>query len=261
MHRSYAMLAGSHGLALMVDLAPEVLGTVSGDPLRVRQIISNFLNNALKFTAQGHIHLKAQRSAGADRVRVEVRDTGPGIDAATQARLFEPFMQADQSTTRRFGGTGLGLSICRQLATLMGGVVGVDSVLGQGASFWAELPLPPAPLAPSPIQSVLSTARPGDATLQGARVLMVEDNPVNMMIAVAMLERWGVQVTQAPDGREAVNAVQAAAAAGRAFDAVLMDLQMPEMSGFEATRRLRSMPQGHNLPIICLLYTSPSPRD
>ncbi len=252
MHRSYAMLAGSHGLALMVDLAPEVLGTVSGDPLRVRQIISNFLNNALKFTAQGHIHLKAQRSAGADRVRVEVRDTGPGIDAATQARLFEPFMQADQSTTRRFGGTGLGLSICRQLATLMGGAVGVDSVLGQGASFWAELPLPPAPLAPSPIQSVLSTARPGDATLQGARVLMVEDNPVNMMIAVAMLERWGVQVTQAPDGREAVNAVQAAAAAGRAFDAVLMDLQMPEMSGFEATRRLRSMPQGHNLPIIAL---------
>ena len=248
MQRAYATLAAARPLGLHFDVAPDVEGAVRGDPLRVRQILSNFLNNALKFTASGHVRVTARRGGGADagRVLLQVSDTGPGIDEATRERLFRPFTQADESTTRRYGGTGLGLSICRQLATLMGGAVGVDSVPGQGSTFWAELPLPrteaPLPLA----------VPDGASGLEGTRVLMVEDNPVNMMIAVAMLERWGVVVAQAQDGREAVTEVHVAAAAGRPFDAVLMDVQMPVMSGHEATRALRVSVAGRDLPIIAL---------
>lgn len=250
LQRNYTTLAAAHGLELRVALAPEVSGVVSGDPLRVRQIVSNFLANAVKFTANGYVGLTARRLHGerADVVRIEVRDTGPGLDAATSARLFKPFTQADQSTTRRFGGTGLGLSICHELATLMGGSVGVNSFPGDGSTFWAELPLPraaPEAAAPAPDASALP---PG--SLANCRVLMVEDNPVNMMIAVAMLERWGVEVGQAHDGLDAVAAVQRAAVGGHPYDAVLMDVQMPVMSGHEATRALREA--GHRLPIIAL---------
>ena len=188
LQQSYTTLAAAHGLGLQVELDSSVQGMVSGDPLRVRQIISNYLNNALKFTGQGQVSLLARREPDGDTVRVEVGDTGPGIDATTCARLFEPFTQADQSTTRRFGGTGLGLSICRQLASLMGGSVGVRSEIGVGSTFWALLPLPRATPS-SPSRLAWTTGPPaGQGSLQGARVLMVEDNPVNMLIAVAMLE-------------------------------------------------------------------------
>ena len=248
---TYTPLALSSNLSLHFDIDPAVMGCVSGDPLRVRQIISNFLTNALKFTAQGQVRVAVRRKAGAEGeashlVRVEVHDTGPGIAHAAQAQLFKPFTQADQSTTRRFGGTGLGLSINRELATLMGGEVGVISDEGQGCTFWADLPLPAARAARVP------APRTGNDSLQDMRVLMVEDNPVNMLIAVAMLQRWGVQVTQAHNGLEAVQAVKAAAQAGEPFDAVLMDVQMPVMSGHEATRELRKSEQGHHLPIIAL---------
>ena len=271
LHQTYQTLATAHGLALRFEVGPAVSGPVLGDPLRVRQIVSNFLNNALKFTPQGQVHVQARRGRGdlAEQVRIEVHDTGVGIDAATRARLFTPFTQADQSTTRRYGGTGLGLSICRELALLMGGEVGVRSEPGVGSTFWLELPLPPAvPAAMAALPAAAAAAAttapasgdPGgaststtDATmLVGARVLMVEDNPVNMMIAVAMLERWGVSVAQAEDGREAVAAVQQAASAGRPFDAVLMDVQMPIMSGHDATRALRGLDAGKRLPIIAL---------
>jgi CheY-like chemotaxis protein len=222
----------------------------------LRQIASNYLGNALKFTETGSVGLKAFRLGPAhpDIVRLEVHDTGLGIDAPTRARLFKPFTQADQSTTRRFGGTGLGLSICRELASLMDGTVGVDSGQGAGSVFWAEVPLPPATLVPG-------HPRPdpdGDGALAGRRVLMAEDNPVNMLIATAVLERWGVEVVQAEDGRQAVAAVQQAQAEGRPFDAVLMDVQMPVMSGHEATRLLRQMQRDGrlggvgSLPIIAL---------
>jgi len=248
LQRTYATLAGARALELRFEIAPEVECAVSGDPLRVRQIISNLLSNALKFTAAGHVHVVARRpgGSGAATVRFEVTDTGPGIDETIRARLFKPFTQADESTTRRYGGTGLGLSICRELATIMGGAVGVDSQPGQGSTFWAELPLPCAQ-APQPAVSADDSHG-----LEGARVLMVEDNPVNMMIAVAMLERWGVEVAQAHNGREALTEVHEAAAAGRPFDAVLMDVQMPVMSGHEATRALRAGVAGRELPIIAL---------
>ncbi len=245
LQRTYTTLAAAHGLTLHLEAAPELEGAVQGDALRVRQLISNFLANAIKFTPAGFVALRARRLGGS-LVRLEVQDSGPGIDEATRARLFQPFVQADQSITRRFGGTGLGLSICRELAALMGGRVGVDSRPGAGSTFWAELPLPAAgAAAPAPA----AVPRSGDE-LQGLRVLMVEDNAVNMMIAVAMLERWGVVVTQASDGREAVAAVAQASARGAPLDAVLMDVQMPVMSGHEATRALRQA--GQRLPIIAL---------
>jgi PAS domain S-box-containing protein len=257
LQRTYATLADARGLALRLQLPPALpgapLGRVTGDALRLRQVLSNFLGNALKFTASGQVVMRARRLAAqgeADTglVRFEVEDTGPGIAPELQARLFEPFTQADQSITRRYGGTGLGLSICRELATLMGGRVGLHSLPGSGSTFWAELPLPVA-------TSAESTAAPGDepalpASLEGRRVLMVEDNAVNMMIAVALLEAWGAEVAQAGDGHEALAAVQQAQAAGQGFDAVLMDVQMPRMSGYEATRRLRDA--GLDVPVIAL---------
>jgi CheY-like chemotaxis protein/anti-sigma regulatory factor (Ser/Thr protein kinase) len=249
------VLAEGRPLALRVQVDASVLGPVCGDALRVRQIVNNFLVNAIKFTPQGSIWVRARRPGGAGHplVRIEVQDTGPGISAATLARLFKPFTQADDSTTRRFGGTGLGLSICQELAVLMGGRVGADSREGQGSVFWVELPLPrlPRTLPGSPPaggdrtdgDATVSPVTPPESSLSlnGLRVLIAEDNAVNMMIAAALLERWGVAVTQALDGREAVAAVRHAAAEGLPFDAVLMDVQMPVMSGHEATRALREL--------------------
>jgi PAS domain S-box-containing protein len=245
--RGYAALADPRPIALRLELGDGIDGWVQGDPLRIRQILSNYLANALKFTAQGEVRLQARR-LDAQRVRFEVHDTGAGIDEPTQARLFRPFTQADESTTRRFGGTGLGLSICRDLATLMGGEVGVHSRLGEGSCFWAELPLS-AVAAPAP---EVDAETPAPVSLQGASVLMVEDNPVNMLIAGAMLEQWGVRTEQATDGQQAVLAVQRRAQTGAMFDAVLMDVQMPVMSGHEATRVLRRDYSPEQLPIIAL---------
>jgi signal transduction histidine kinase/CheY-like chemotaxis protein len=246
-HRAYQSLAQARGLSLRLVMAPEVPGTVLGDPVRVRQILSNYLTNGIKFTERGHVTLEAAVDDDG-RVRLAVVDTGAGIDAATQQRLFQPFTQADSSTTRRFGGTGLGLSICKELATLMGGQVGVESAPERGSRFWAALPLPA-----TPAREVGTDAESLDtASLAGAHVLMVEDNPVNMMIGVAMLEQWGIDVVQAVDGLEALVAVRRSVDAGRLFDAVLMDVQMPRLSGHEAARRLREQHPADELPIIAL---------
>ncbi|MEP7119195.1 MAG: PAS domain S-box protein, partial [Acidobacteriota bacterium] len=248
LQRAFAQQAESRGLGLHLQIAPEADAAVVGDPLRVRQIVGNFLSNAIKFTPRGDVTLRARRLTGAaaERVQIEVQDTGMGIDDAAQARLFKPFMQADQSTTRRYGGTGLGLSICHELATMMGGAVGVQSEPGQGSTFWVELPL----TITSRLPRAASTDDAGE--LDGAHVLMVEDHPVNMVVAVAMLQRWGVRVTQAHDGLEALAAVAQAAECGDPFDAVLMDVQMPVMSGHEATRALRATGAGRAVPIIAL---------
>jgi len=243
----YGTLADARGLTFALHVDAGVPTWVWGDPVRVRQVLGNYLNNALKFTAAGTLSLHATPLAG-DRLRFEVRDTGPGITPAVQAQLFRPFTQADQSTTRRFGGSGLGLSICLELAALMQGRVGVDSEPGHGSCFWAELPLPPTEER-EPVSGFGGLDAP---ELAGARVLMVEDNAVNMTIAVAMLEQWGVAVEQASDGALALAAVEQAARAGHPFDLVLMDVQMPVMSGYEATRRLRALPAGRDLPIIAL---------
>ena len=246
-HRSYVALAEAKGLSLTLSIDQSVPTHLLGDPVRVRQILSNFTSNALKFTDHGSVRLGAEVTPDG-RLRISVSDTGVGISSDTQARLFTPFTQADTSTTRRYGGTGLGLSICRELATLMDGSVGTDSRIGQGSTFWADLPL----------QVFTASAPLSDPTwdlsdrLQGAHVLVVEDNAVNMMIVVAMLEQWGVQVAQVTDGSLALAAVEHAVRERRPFDMVLMDVQMPEMSGHEAARQLRRRYDAQALPIVAL---------
>ena len=247
--QGYAALADARALALEMVVRPGVPRRVSGDSARLRQVLSNFLSNALKFTAEGSVRIEV-RPLDASWLRFEVHDTGPGIDPAVQARLFTPFTQADDSTTRRFGGTGLGLSICRELARLMDGEVGVISAAGKGCCFWAELPLPAS--GESDPQSVLAALPESTDALAGLRVLIAEDNAVNMLIATALLEQWGVLVSQAGDGAQAVAAVDAQADAGTPFALVLMDVQMPVMGGYEATRALRRRHAATELPIIAL---------
>jgi PAS domain S-box-containing protein len=246
-HDTYQSLADAKRLELVLAIDGSVPATVRGDPVRVRQILGNFVTNALKFTERGRVRIHAG-TVGPDRLRLSVTDTGPGIDEATQRRLFVPFSQADNSTTRRYGGTGLGLSICRELAHLMGGEVGVISTPGSGSTFWAELALPPAQATAAESASLDALHPP----LLGARVLMVEDNAVNMLVAVAMLEQWGVAVTEAVDGHAALAAVEDSVRKNLPFDVVLMDVQMPGMSGHDVARELRRRHDTHTLPIIAL---------
>ncbi|HET9978201.1 MAG TPA: ATP-binding protein [Burkholderiaceae bacterium] len=241
---TFAPLGRERGLAMGCEIAPGLPRRVHGDPVRVRQILSNYLTNALKFTERGAIRVTAV-AAGAHAVRLAVSDSGIGIDAAARERLFLPFSQADSSTTRRFGGTGLGLSICRELAVLMGGRVGADSERGRGSTFWVELPLA---AGPSPTQSATLAAEQAQA-LSGLTVLVAEDNPVNMLIVRTLLERLGAHVVEAEDGGRAV---ALASAAGARIDAVLMDLHMPVQDGLAAARALRAQPATAALPLFAL---------
>jgi PAS domain S-box-containing protein len=245
--QAYGTLADARGLQLLTTLDEDMPEMVLGDPVRVRQVLSNYLSNALKFTTQGRTTRWMRRLHGA-RVRFEVIDTGPGIDAAMRERLFQPFSQGDDSITRRIGGTGLGLSICRELARLMGGEVGMEPAPGGGSLFWAVLPLPPAQADARDTTGGTLQAE----LLAGARVLLVEDNAVNMMIAAALLQQWGVEVSQAAHGAQAVEMVEQAAAEDRLFDVVLMDMQMPVMGGEAATQVLRRRFSGEVLPIVAL---------
>jgi len=245
----YAVLADAHALTLTMHVSGTVPRRVRADPVRLRQILSNLISNALKFTAVGYVRLHV-KTLDSPLVRFEVEDSGPGIAPEVQARLFEPFTQADASTTRRYGGTGLGLSICRELAQLMGGHVGVNSEPGRGSRFWAELPLTESTQeAPS---SAFSSFDDSDLPLAGLDLLIVEDNPVNMMIATTILRQWGITVSEAVNGVEAVAVITARADAGRPFDVVLMDVQMPVLGGHDATRSLRQRFSADELPIIAL---------
>ncbi len=245
--QAYGALADTKGLTLYVNVDEDVPQHVLGDPMRLRQVLTNYLGNALKFTSTGSILLNVQRGVGY-RLRFEVIDTGAGMDGAGLAMLFLPFSQIDNSITRKVGGTGLGLSICSELARLMDGTVGVNSEPGRGSIFWVDLPLPP--VTAQQVEAHESTS--GLDALLGTRILMVEDNPVNMMIAVALLERWGAIVDQADDGPNALRAIDHAHQSGDPFDIVLMDVQMPGMSGHEVTRRLRQRYDRNTLPIVAL---------
>jgi PAS domain S-box-containing protein len=245
-YNAYRELAVEKNLEFETRLGAAVPSAVYGDPVRTRQILGNFVSNAVKFTRAGRVSIDiTQTTSGAPGVRLAVSDTGIGIDDATRAHLFQPFSQADASTTRQYGGTGLGLSICHQLTQLMSGAIGVDSRLGSGSTFWVELPLCPTRL-PNDAAAGMSDA---DQSLTGARVLLVEDNPVNVLVAQALLQQWGIEVTVAHNGLEAIMLVEQRAGA---FDAVLMDVHMPGMSGYEATVALRQRYCPESLPVIAV---------
>ncbi|GIL41767.1 hybrid sensor histidine kinase/response regulator [Roseiterribacter gracilis] len=227
--------AAEKDLTLVIAIAPDVAGWVEGDPTRVRQILTNLLGNAVKFTEKGSVAVTALRHG--DTVRFEVRDTGPGMDADTRGRLFQKFAQADGTIARRYGGTGLGLAICRDLVELMHGKIGVESEPGKGATFWFELPLPATATPQSAVAARIDGA--------GRRLLLAEDNPINQQLAEAILTRAGFVVDIVGDGAQAVNAAQT-----MRYDAILMDVQMPVMDGTEAARKLRDA--GNDTPIVAL---------
>jgi len=249
-----AVRADAKGLEVSTVVEPGVPAAVRGDPGRVRQVLLNLLSNAVKFTDAGRVmvHVEARTAEDEVSMRFEVSDTGIGIAPDDQARLFESFSQADASTTRRYGGTGLGLAISKQLVELMGGSMGVESELGRGTTFWFTVRLARA-AAPLPLasDSGAEAAEPGSV---GTRVLVVEDNVVNQQVAVGMLERLGYVVDVASNGRQALEAV-----ATRQYGAVLMDCQMPEMDGYEATAEIRRREAGEShVPIIAMTASAMS---
>jgi len=257
-----AETARAKGLKLVVQCSEDVPAEVRGDPGRLRQILLNFATNAIKFTKTGEVALRAfldDEPAGEEvALHFEVADTGAGIAEKDAERLFEPFAQADASTTRRYGGTGLGLAICRQLATAMGGTVGVQSRLGEGSTFWLRLTFVRA-LAHvgSSNSSTVTSSPPGEDRTEAApprtrallgRVLIVEDHPVNQEVAIALVARLGYASDLAENGIEALAALEK-----ESYDAVLMDCHMPEMDGFQATEEVRRREAGRiHTPIIAM---------
>ncbi len=234
------------GLALRVELDTALPQRVVGDRGRLNQVLTNLVGNAMKFTHEGSVELRVRPGARTGRVAFAVVDTGIGVAPEAQQRIFRPFEQADGSTSRRYGGTGLGLAIVSQLVRQMGGEVGLESELGRGSTFAFEIDLPAADAVPEPAPTSRET---GAAARRGLRVLLVDDNPVNLKLAARLLEREGHAPTLAGDGRQALEAL-----AAEPFDIVLMDVQMPVMDGLEATAELRRREagSGRRVPVIAL---------
>ena len=230
--------AEAKGVALALEIAPEVLGTYLGDSVRLTQVLSNLLSNGVKFTSAGQVALRVDRAD--DALRFTVTDSGIGFDESVKARLFHRFEQADVSIRRRFGGTGLGLAICRSLVTLMGGEIDAVSTPGQGACFTVMLALTKIAAATAEAPAEASTD-PTD--LPGLQVLLAEDHPTNQRVVRLILEAVGVELTVVENGALALDAFARAR-----FDLVLMDMQMPEMDGLTATAELRALEAARGLP-------------
>ncbi|MFT3760882.1 ATP-binding protein [Thauera sp.] len=238
------------GLALRVQMPSPPPGPLRGDGLRLEQVLFNLVGNAIKFTERGEVALKVnvlEADAESLRLRFEVRDTGIGIAAEAIGRLFAPFSQADAGIGRRFGGTGLGLSICKRLVELMGGTIGVDSQPGIGSTFWFELPLQRAAEGESPAVAETRPAAPAGPRLQGAHVLVVDDSAMNRDLVERALALEGATATLAADGQQALQLLKTRP---DAFDAVLMDVQMPVMDGLSAMRAIRDELGLTDLPLI-----------
>ena len=256
--RLLAPAAKQKGLELTSLVAPGVPRRVIGDPTRIKQVVTNLLGNALKFTERGVVALEVrletelqpesrQPDSGLVATRFTVRDTGIGIAPEKQELIFQAFAQSDTSTTRRFGGTGLGLTISARLVEMMGGRIWVQSTPGQGSSFHFTMPFEIVPRDDRAPERITHHTR--RQPFRALRILLVEDNAINQMLGVRMLENCGHSVTLACNGEEALDKIKRAA-----FDLVLMDLQMPRMDGFEATIAVREREKGSNrhLPIIAM---------
>ena len=243
--------ARAKGLRLDIECA-EFPATLRGDPVRLQQALLNYAMNAVKFTETGYVILRARlldKSESEVRVRFEVRDSGIGIAPDALPRLFHPFEQADNSTTRKYGGTGLGLTITRRLAELMGGEVGVDTLPGAGSVFWftARLQIGRAEDESTSIAGGENAELQLVARHQGRRILIVDDEPVNLEIARFLLEQSGLRVDTAADGEDALRRVQETD-----YALILMDMQMPRLDGLVATRLIRATPGYATTPILAM---------
>ena len=233
-----ALKAEQKGLELLLDVDPAVPAGIAGDPVRLQQVLTNLVGNAIKFTARGHVMLEVRedaRSDGSTRLHFQISDTGIGIPVDKHATIFEAFSQADGSTTRRFGGTGLGLTISSNLVHLMGGRMWVESEPGSGSTFhftagFDMVELGPAERAPEPMLAELP-------------VLIVDDNEINRRILYTQLTRWHTRATAVGSGRAALDTLSAAARAGRPFVLVLLDLNMPDLDGFQVAEQIAARPE------------------
>jgi len=238
-------LARGKGLDVSTAIDPEVLTWVSGDKKAIRQVLINIVGNAVKFTEEGSVSI-AVRPFGDDQVEFAVTDTGPGIPADQLDRIFDRFAQVDDSKTRKHGGTGLGLAICRELIQLNGGELGVDSEYGEGTTFWFRLPLPAAKSQRDEGETPV-VEQDKEASRTG-RILVVDDIQTNQIVAAALVRNAGHAVELAGNGEEAIEALE-----HDSFDLVLMDIQMPVMSGDEAIRRIRGSGKPYaDIPIFAL---------
>jgi CheY-like chemotaxis protein len=244
--------AHQKGLDLRLHYPSEVPPHLIGDAGRIRQVLTNLVINAVKFTPAGSVTVDVCQlppNGSGVRIRIAVTDTGSGIPEDKRQFLFQKFMQLDSSLTRQNGGTGLGLAICKDLVQLMGGEIGAESRPGEGATFWFSLPLGVAPRN----AATAKPSRPSDHVVDefaesGIRILVVEDNAVNLKVAVRMLQRLGLRADVAADGTEAVQMYDLVA-----YDLILMDCQMPQMDGFTASRAIRRKSEGGRQPVILAL--------
>jgi signal transduction histidine kinase/chemotaxis response regulator CheB len=243
-----AVSADKKGIELILDIDPLMPTAVRGDPHRIRQVAMNLLGNAVKFTSRGEVALHAwllDGAAGSRVYRIEVSDTGIGIRPEMLARLFQPFVQGEDSTTRRFGGTGLGLAISRHLVVLMGGRIGIESTPGKGSSFWIELPL---------AHSTLIAEEPPSAPVElaGRRALIVDDNETNRSLLEHQLTNWSMEFRSAGDAPSALELLDQDYLEGKRFDVAFLDFQMPGVDGLMLARQLHSDTRYHGMPMIML---------
>jgi two-component system sensor histidine kinase/response regulator len=236
--------ADAKQLELICDIQRDTPAWINGDPLRLKQVLINLIGNAIKFTERGEVLVRVRRLAGAHRLRIEVRDSGPGIQSADQARIFQSFTQADTFTTRAHGGTGLGLAIAQQLVQLMHGEIGLISQAGQGSTFWFELPY-------VPVQEP-NVVRMPRMSLVGVRALICDDSAINREIVQQYCSGWGVTTDTAENGERALARLHAAAQSGQQFDVVILDHKMPVLDGLSCLREMRGLPALRTVPVILL---------